>query len=196
MHYIWNLFVHPTKKIREIKQINESVMHHYTYCMLLMAAIPVICTFIGTTQYGWSLADGQYVKIALITALILGIIFYLIILGGIALMGQLIYRMALKYYPNPPKLQQCNIFISYVATPLLLSGLIALYPLVWLCLLVGSIGLVHTGYLLYIGIPIFLNIDRVESLRFSGSTLAIGILILEILLGLTILLWGYGPKLF
>ena len=73
-----------------------------------------------------------------------------------------------------------------------LPGLVALYPLVWLCMLVGTLALVYTGYLLYVGIPMFLNIDREESLRFSGPTLAIGALVLEVLLALTVLLWGYG----
>jgi hypothetical protein len=33
-------------------------------------------------------------------------------------------------------------------------------------------------------------------LRFSGSTLAIGVLVFEVLLALTVVLWGYGPRLF
>jgi hypothetical protein len=62
--------------------------------------------------------------------------------------------------------------------------------------LVGAVALLYTGYLLYVGIPVFLNIDREESMRFSGSTLAIGVLVFEVLLALTVVLWGYGPRLF
>ncbi|CCJ98850.1 Putative membrane protein [Cronobacter malonaticus 507] len=83
-----------------------------------------------------------------------------------------------------------------MATPLFLSGVVALYPLVWLCALVGTLALLYTGYLLYVGIPAFLNINQEEGLRFSGSTLAIGVLLLEVLLALTVLLWGYGYRLF
>jgi len=54
------------------------------------------------------------------------------------------------------------------------------------------VALAYTGYLLYVGIPMFLNIDRDEGLRFSGSTLAIGVLVFEVLLALTVVLWGYG----
>jgi hypothetical protein len=35
--------------------------------------------------------------------------------------------------------------------PLFLSGIVALYPLVWLCALIGTIALFYTGYLLYLG---------------------------------------------
>lgn len=66
----------------------------------------------------------------------------------------------------------------------------ALYPLVWLCALVGTIALFYTGYLLYLGIPTFLNISREEGLSFSSSTLAIGVPVLEVLLAITVILWG------
>ncbi|ESB58838.1 hypothetical protein SEEA2613_17873 [Salmonella enterica subsp. enterica serovar Agona str. 432613] len=54
----------------------------------------------------------------------------------------------------------------------------------------------YTGYLLYLGIPTFLNINREEGLSFSSSTLAIGVLVLEVLLAITVILWGYGYRLF
>lgn len=72
----------------------------------------------------------------------------------------------------------------------------ALYPLVWLCALVGTVALFYIGYLLYLGIPSFLNINKEEGLSFSSSTLAIGVLVLEVLLALTVIPWGYGYRLF
>jgi hypothetical protein len=54
------------------------------------------------------------------------------------------------------------VFAGYVATPLFLSGIVALYPLVWLCALIGTIALFYTGYLLYLGVPTFLNINKEE----------------------------------
>jgi hypothetical protein len=56
------------------------------------------------------------------------------------------------------------VFAGYVATPLFLSGIVALYPLVWLCALIGTIALFYTGYLLYLGVPTFLNINKEEGL--------------------------------
>jgi len=58
--------------------------------------------------------------------------------------------------------------------------------------LAGIAGLCYTAYLLYVGIPNFLNIDRREGFIMSGSTLAIGVLVLELLMAMTVLLWGYG----
>ena len=144
---------------------------------------------------GWNGGAGQNILVSFSSALGLAVLFYALMLAGVAVMGRVIWWMA-RDYPQRPSLRHCMVFAGYVATPLFISGLVALYPLVWLCALVGTLALAYTGYLLYVGIPLFLSIDREESLRLSGSTLAIGILVLEVLLALTVIMWGYGYQLF
>jgi len=195
MNHVWGLLAHPNREMRDIKNENETVSHHYTHHVLLLALIPVVCAFIGTTQIGWDVGVERTIPLSLSSAFGLAILFYALMLAGVAVMGRVIWWMA-RDYPQRPTLASCMVFAGYVATPLFISGLVALYPLVWLCVLVGALALVYTGYLLYVGIPLFLNIDREESLRFSGSTLAIGILVFEVLLALTVIIWGYGYQLF
>ncbi len=195
MNHVWGLLAHPNREMRDIKNENETVSHHHTHHVLLLALIPVVCAFIGTTQIGWDVGVERTIPLSLSSAFGLAILFYALMLAGVAVMGRVIWWMA-RDYPQRPSLASCMVFAGYVATPLFISGLVALYPLVWLCVLVGALALVYTGYLLYVGIPLFLNIDREESLRFSGSTLAIGILVLEVLLALTVIIWGYGYQLF
>ena len=48
-------------------------------------------------------------------------------LAGVAVMGRVIWWMA-RNYPQRPSLAHCMVFAGYVATPLFLSGLVALYP--------------------------------------------------------------------
>ncbi|HDI3032538.1 TPA: YIP1 family protein [Cronobacter turicensis] len=195
MNHVWGLLSHPFREMQMIRRENETVSHHYTHHVLIMAAIPVLCAFIGTTQIGWDFGDGNVVKLSFFTGFYLAVLFYALMLAGVAVMGRVIWWMA-RDYPRRPSLAGCMVFAGYVATPLFLSGIVALYPLVWLCALAGTLALLYTGYLLYIGIPAFLNINQEEGLRFSGSTLAIGVLLLEVLLALTVLLWGYGYRLF
>lgn len=195
MNHVWGLFAHPNREMSVIKSENETISHHYTHHVLLMAAVPVICAFIGTTQLGWNFGDGTVIKLSMLTGLALAVLFYAVMLAGVAIMGRVIWWMA-RQYPQQPSLKRCMVFAGYVATPLFLSGIVALYPLVWLCALVGTIALFYTGYLLYLGIPTFLSINREEGLSFASSTLAIGVLVLEVLLALTVVLWGYGYRLF
>ncbi len=227
MSHVWGLLSHPDREMQVIKRENETISHHYTHhvllmaaipviCafigttqigwnfgdgtilklswfhhVLLMAAIPVICAFIGTTQIGWNFGDGTILKLSWFTGLALAVLFYVVMLAGVAVMGRVIWLMA-RNYPQRPSLAHWMVFAGSVATPLFLSGLVALYPLVWVCALFGTLSLYYTGYLLYLGIPSFLNIHKEEGLSVSSSTLAIGVLVLEVLLALTVILWGYG----
>lgn len=69
MNHVWGLFSHPDREMHVINSENESVSHHYTHHVLLMAAIPVVCAFIGTTQIGWNFGDGNILKLSLLTSL-------------------------------------------------------------------------------------------------------------------------------
>lgn len=195
VNHVWGLLAHPSAEFKHIKNENETVSHLYSHHVLLMALIPVISAFIGTTHLGWLSGEGHAIRLDMFTAFYIAIVFYLLMLAGVAIMGKVIHWMA-RRYESRPSLHSCMVFAGYIATPMFLSGLVALYPVVWLCLFVGIIGLCYSGYLLYIGIPHFLNIDHKEGFIFSSSTLAIGILLLELLLGLTVVLWGYGSWLF
>ena len=59
MNHVWGLFSHPNQEMSVIKSENETISHHYTHHVLVMAAVPVICAFIGTTQLGWNFGDGH-----------------------------------------------------------------------------------------------------------------------------------------
>lgn len=195
VNHVWGLFSHPGSELQRIHREHETVTHVYSHHVLLMAAIPVVCSFIGTTQLGWNFGDGENLQITMLTAASIAAAFYVLILCAVAVMGRIIYWMA-RRYESRPSLNSCIVFAGYVATPMFLSGIVALYPLVWLCLFVGLIGLCYSGYLLYLGIPNFLEIDHREGFLFSSSTLAMGVLVLEFLLALTVIMWGYGSKLF
>ncbi|QEM82464.1 Yip1 family protein [Halomonas binhaiensis] len=191
--HVWGLMAHPHREWKQIKEERETIDHLYAHHVLLMAAVPVISAYIGTTQVGWSLGSGTTIQLSYLDALGAGIVFYVVMLAAVYAVGKVIRYMA-KRYPKPPSQSQCIIFAGYIATPMFLSGIVAVYPLVWLCMLAGIIGLCYTAYLLYIGIPSFLNISQKEGFIVSSTTLAFGVLVLEAMLGMTVLLWGYGER--
>ncbi|GHA87336.1 Yip1 family protein [Modicisalibacter luteus] len=191
--HVWGLMAHPNREWKQIQSERETVTHLYAHHVLLMAAVPVICAFIGTTTVGWRIGDTRLILLSPLDALGAGIAFYITILAAVGLMGNVIYWLARRYSSHPDR-RCCIIFAGYVATPMFLAGLVAVYPLVWLCLLAGTIGLCYSAYLLYLGIPAFLGISHEEGFIVTGSTLGIGVLVLEVLLGMTVLLWGYGAR--
>lgn len=109
MNHVWGLFSHPDREMQVIKSENETVSHHYTHHVLLMAAIPVVCAFIGTTQIGWNFGDGNVLQLSLFTAFALAVLFYGVMLAGVAVMGRVIWWMA-RNYPQRPSLARCMVF--------------------------------------------------------------------------------------
>lgn len=108
MSHVWGLFSHPDREMQVINRENETISHHYTHHVLLMAAIPVICAFIGTTQIGWNFGDGTILKLSWFTGLALAVLFYGVMLAGVAVMGRVIWWMA-RNYPQRPSLAHCGL---------------------------------------------------------------------------------------
>jgi hypothetical protein len=193
INHIWGLVHHPDQEWKTIRKEKESLGHFYTHHVLWLAAIPVVSAFIGTTQFGWTFGGKEAFQVSYMNGIALGIAFYAIILGAVAMVGSLIHKMASKY-PECPSKRDCIIFAGYIATPMFLSGLFALYPIFWLCALAVVAGISYTAYLLYKGIPGFLGIDQEEGFIFSHATLAVGVLILEAMLAIVVLLWSMSSE--
>ncbi|QDD87683.1 Yip1 family protein [Pseudomonas oryzihabitans] len=195
INHVWGLLAHPDREWQQIRREGESVGHFFAHHVAFLAAIPVVASLVGTTTFGWRFGGGEAHVLDLPTAVVLAVISYALIMAAVVAMGHVIHWLA-RRYPDRPSANRCILFAGYVATPMLLSGLVGFYPLVWLCAIAGIVGLAYSAYLLYTGIPSFLNIDQREGFIMSGSTLAIGVLVLEVLMATTVLMWGYGPQLF
>lgn len=192
-NHVWGLIHHPEREWQEINKEHESVSHMYAHHVLIMAAIPVVSSFIGTTQFGWSFGGEESITIGAMSALGLGILFYALILAAVAVVGSVIHWMA-RSYSHRPSQAECIVFAGYIATPMFLSGLFAIYPIVWLCSLALIAGVIYTAYLLYKGTPKFLGIDHKEGFILSSGTLGIGVLVLEFMLAMVVLLWSMGSE--
>ena len=189
-NHVWGLFTHPNREWQAIRSDTSGGLLQYLPTLLL-AAIAPISAFIGTTRIGWSLGAGSPVKLTEASALPLTLLSYLAMLAGVAVMGGFIHWMARTYHSNPT-LPHCIRFAAYTATPLFIAGLAALYPSLWLGMLVGTAAICYTTYLLYSGLPTFMGIHRDEGFLFSSSVLAVGLVVLVAMMALSVILWGMG----
>ena len=191
IHHVVGLFTHPDQEWQEIRGEEETISHMYLTHVLILAAIPALCAYFGTTQVGWSIGGGAPVTLTEGSALAMTILSYLAMLVGVGVMGAFIHWMARTYDANPT-MTQCVVFAAYTATPLFIGGLAALYPNLWLAMIVGTAAICYTVYLLYVGIPTFMNIPKEEGFLFSSSVLAVGLVVLVAMIALSVVLWGSG----
>ena len=191
IHHVLGLFTHPDQEWREIRGEEESISHMYLTHTLVLAAIPVVSAFIGTTRMGWVIGDRPPVMLTVESALWMSIMSYVAMLGGVAIMGAFIHWMARTYDANP-SMARCIAFATYTATPLFVGGLAALYPDLALGMVVGLAAISYTVFLLYVGLPTFMNIPADEGFLFSSSVLAVGLVVLVAIMAATVIIWGLG----
>lgn len=192
--HVAGLFTHPQQEWQEIRDTEESVSHLYFSHVLLLALIPPVSMFIGTTKVGWIIGNGAPVMLTESSAMIMSVLMYLALLTGVGVIGAFIEWMS-RTYDSAPGLGRCIVFAAYTATPLFIAGLCALYPNVILIMLVGIGAVFYTVYLLYSGIPIFMKIPEDEGFVYASSILTIGLVMFVALMAITVLIWsfGFGP---
>lgn len=192
--HVAGLFTHPQQEWKEISETEESVSHLYFAHVLLLALIPPVSMFIGTTKVGWTIGNGAPVMLTESSAMTMSVLTYLALLAGVGVIGAFIDWMS-RTYDSTPGLGRCIVFAAYTATPLFVAGLVALYPNIILIMLVGIGAVFYTVYLLYSGLPIFMKIPEDEGFVYASSILTIGLVMFVALMAISVLIWsfGFGP---
>ena len=117
IHHVVGLFTHPDQEWRQIRSdAEESISHMYLTHTLILAVIPAISAFIGTTQVGWVIGNRAPVMLTIDSALWMTVMSYLSMLVGVGVMGAFIHWMA-RTYDAQPSLARCVAFATYTATP-------------------------------------------------------------------------------
>ena len=191
LKHIWGLFVNPKREWVSIRDDECTLGKCYAVHVMILAAIPAISGFIGTTQFGWQIGAGDPVKLTLESAGMISILYYFAMLVGVFAIGWMIHWMGSTYGVDVA-LSQCVVLAAYTATPLFLIGLMELYPVLWINMVVGIPALAYTVYLLYTGVPVMMGISEDRGFLFSSAVLAVGLVALVALLAATAILWGMG----
>jgi hypothetical protein len=191
LNHVWGLLTQPGREWERIREERCTVPKCYFNHVLILAALPAICGFIGTTQVGWRFGAGEPVMLTTQSALLIAVLFYLAMLVGVYIMGRLMHWMALNFGAEPT-MDQCVVTAAYIATPLFLVGITALYPVLWINMLAGLVAVGYTVYLLYTGIPIVMRVTKEQGFLFASSLLTVGLVMLVGMLAVTALLWGVG----
>ena len=194
LEHVWGLLTHPKEEWKDIREQRCSVTRCYCSHVLFLAAIPAVAGFIGTSQVGWSVAGDVPVKLETESALRIAVAFYFAMLATVFAVGKMIHWMG-QTYGAEQTLPQCIALSAYTATPLFLMGVMMIYPIPWLDFLVGIFALSYTVYLLYLGLPIMMEVDQDKGFLFSSAVLAVGLVMLVGLLATSVILWstGMGP---
>jgi hypothetical protein len=190
LEHIIGFFLHPSEEWESVRARNISfgrmVLH-----ILLLGAIPVVCSYIGTTQFGWQIGTTEAIKLTTGSAAIIAVLYYIIIIMAVFSMGWMIHWMGQTYGASQP-LIRCLVLAAYIPIPLFLVGITQIYPVLWFNLIIGIPAASYTVFLLYLGIPVMMEIPPERGFLFSSAILAFGLVGLVGMLAATVILWGFG----
>jgi hypothetical protein len=190
LQHVIGVFTHPKKEWEVVRDTKCNLIECYVKHVLLLAAIPPICAFIGATKVGWSIGDKTF-RLTEASTIPMAIGFYLFSLLAIYIMGRSIHWMA-STFDAEVSIEKAVLVATQIVTPLFLSGFIALFPIPWLIMLVGIVAMGYTVYLMYTGIPIVLNIEPEKGFILASGVLTVGLVTMVGVIATTVILWGMG----
>ena len=156
----------------------------------ILAAIPAIALYIGVTQVGWSVAGQEPVRLASSSALGSAVLFYFAMWGAVAFIAACMHWME-ETYGGEVSLDECLVLTTVTATPLFLSGISFLLPILWLNVAVAGAALVYSVYLLYSGTSRVMKIDEDRAFMFASSVLTVALCTLVGMLAASVIAWSH-----
>lgn len=192
IQHTFGLLVKPATQWRSVAAMDESSLRTLLLYPCLLAILPAVAWYYGTTVIGWTVGDhGEVIRLTRESARQICILFYITMLVCIAVIGYFVHWMAATYGAQS-SITRGIVIIGLAATPLLLAGLAGFYPILWLDMLIGVVAVCWSVYLMYLGIPIVMNIPEERGFLFSSAVLAIALVILICLMVGSVILWDFG----
>ncbi len=191
LQHMFGVIYHPKAEWQFIKQEKYTWLDCYKNDIFWLAAIPPLSIFIGTTQMGWSIAGGDYIRLTVASALPIAIAFYFALLIGVYAMAHAVHWME-KTYGADASFDRCMVLTTFTSTPLFMAGFAGLWPMLWFVVIVGLVALCYTIYLLYNGVETIMEIPEEQAFLFGTSILTVGLVVLVGMITGSVLLWGMG----
>lgn len=186
------LLVQPHTAWQRVAQLPSASFNKLALFPVIMALLPAVAWYYGTSRIGWTVGSSEdAIRLTESSAFEISILFYFVMIGSVSIIGYFIHWMSATYGANS-SLTKGIVIAGLTCSPLFLTGLVGFYPLLWVDLLIGVVALSWATYLLYLGIPIVMNIPEERGFLFSSAIIAIALVIFVGILVVTVILWEYG----
>lgn len=194
LNHIWGLYAHPKDEWQTIEKRHESLMYSLMH-ILVVSLIPAICGYYAAAHIGWTIGVGDPIKISQSSAQLMAAAMYCALVVGVFALAYLIQWMA-KTFDSKPSFVQSLELAAYTATPMLMVGVAALFPVLWFVTLAGLGAVCYSVYLLYSGVPIMMNIPEDKGFIYSSSVVTCGLVLLVGIMAFSAVMWtlGFGPE--
>ncbi len=191
LRHVWGIVTHPRDEWETIRTDSPTIFEMYYGHVAVLALIPAVCGYIGAAHIGWQLPSGEVKLVTHQVSLLLAAASYFALWFDVFILGYFIHWMA-NTYGCEVTIRQGIKLAAYTATPMFFGGLMGLVPSLWVFMLAGPLFVAWTVYLLFIGVPIVMQISEERGFLFSCSVMTVGLVFLVVKLAVTAVFWGMG----
>ncbi|MCO1333213.1 YIP1 family protein [Microbulbifer sp. OS29] len=188
--HIFGLMLQPRRQWQLIGGLSEKNLHRQLPYVIVLALLPAVAWFFGTTQVGWSIGSGDPVRITGQSALELVAVFYFTMVLAVATIGYCIHWMA-KTYGAKTHPMKGIVIAGFTATPIFIAGVAGVYPVLWLDILLATVAVAYAVYLLYLGIPIVMGVSEERGFLFASAIITVSMVMAVLIMVATVLFWSY-----
>lgn len=148
----------------------------YTGYLMLLAAIPAVCGFIGMSLIGMGMF-GVSMRVPFLWGLVNMVVSYVLSLVGVYVLALIIDLLAPRFGGASSRIQALKVAV-YASTAAMLGGVFALLPMLSM---LGLLAGLYSIYLLYTGLPILMKSAQEKSAAYTAV-----VIVAAIVLGLVV----------
>jgi Yip1 domain len=171
-----NIILTPQTEWPVIDREPGDVAYIFTNYVAILAAIPAICGFIGTSIVGVSLPGLGTVRMPVTAGLLNAIISYLLTFAIVYVVALITDALAPTFSARK-NFESALKVVAYSFTPFWLAGIFMLIPALRFLAILGLYGL----YLLWLGLPVLMKSPKDKALGYTGAVVVCAIILMIVL---------------
>jgi hypothetical protein len=169
------ILLHPKEEWRVIDGEQETVGGLYRKYIVPLAAIGPVAAFIGWSVFGLRVPYAGRYRLPVGTALLSGIVRYMLALVGVFVIALIIDTLAPRFGGTSNRIQALKI-AAYGSTAAWLAGAFSLVPAL---AVLGILGL-YSLYIVYVGLPILMKAPQDKAAVYTAAVVALAIVVFAV----------------
>ncbi|HIG41714.1 MAG: Yip1 family protein [bacterium] len=185
----------PREAFEDLARAEPSPYRVFFRYLIWFALLPPLFAYIGGSRYGWDLGAANPLILAETELRVVSALYYVVLLTAFVSTAFASQWMS-ETYGARKSLGVHMAMVTILAVPVTVGSAVHLYPHVFVNLLVFIPVLIWVIYLLYVGLPVALNINQERGMLMASSLVGWLLVGFVTLLGVTVVLWtnGLGPS--
>ena len=188
--YMFGILFNPVSEWQKLAALPDNELKKLLPYPIVMALIPAIAFYIGTTETGWTVLGDTVTRMTPGSAIPLSVLFYAAIMGAVIFIGWMIHWMSATYHAHSFIIKGV-VLMGYACTPIFLAGAFAVYPVWWFDILLATAACSYAIRLLYLGVPPVMKVPEERGFLYASAVFLIALVYMVLVLTATVILWEY-----